>query len=91
MSQCKSCGTQLGDDTNQAQHSTVDWANVARIASVAEAGYLANLLTGQGIAAQVVEVPSFSAIGGEWTHGYVLQVERGPCSIGHGVSPGRGR
>ncbi len=54
------------------------WTNVARIANVAEAGYLAVRLQELDIAARVVELPSFSAVGGDWRSGYVLQVD-GDC------------
>jgi hypothetical protein len=55
--------------------SSLEWSNVARLANVAEAGYLASSLQAEGIAARVVELPSYSAAGGAWTNGFVLQVD----------------
>ncbi len=55
----------------------VDWTNVARIANVAEAGYLASRLQEIDISARVLESPTMAA-SGEWRSLYVLQVD-GEC------------
>ncbi len=68
---CPRCqlGEQLTDVANQAE-----WRNAAKVANLAEAGYLVSRLAGDEIDARLVESESFSAINGNWHSSYVLQV-----------------
>lgn len=71
-----------GDDKvcPQCDQSTLavsdPWRDAARVASLAEAGYLASRLESEGIAARLVESSSFSAVDGMWRNAYLLQVDR---------------
>lgn len=51
-----------------------DWRSAAKVVNLAEAGYLASRLEGEGIAARLVQSDSFSAVDGTWSSYYVLQV-----------------
>lgn len=50
-----------------------EWVAVARCASVAEAGYLANVLSAEGIETHIEQHDSFSAIDGSWVSVFLLQ------------------
>jgi hypothetical protein len=52
------------------------WANAARVANLAEAGYLVSKLESEGIEARLVETNSFDALGGAWGNLYLLQVAK---------------
>lgn len=62
---CPFCGAQQAPDTG--------WTSVARVVSLAEAGFLANDLDEQGIQTRVVQTESFSALTGAWDVAYVIQ------------------
>lgn len=69
-SACPRCGCEL---------STDDWtANVAiaRLTNLAEIGFFADTLEGDGIATNVVQHDEFSALDGSWHSIYILQVPR---------------
>lgn len=50
------------------------WQDAARVTSLAEAGYLVNLLGTIGVSARIFDDRSFSALGGAWEQAYVIQV-----------------
>lgn len=54
--------------------SPAPWRDAARVTSLAEGGYLASRLDGEGIATRLVESSSFSAVDGMWRSAYLLQV-----------------
>ncbi len=68
---CPHC--QAVEQTSQvASHE--DWQSAAKVANLAEAGYLVSRLAGEGIDARLVETETFSAMNGNWQATYVLQV-----------------
>jgi len=76
MKKCPNCNHLLHTAESADADSTCrDWQSIARISTIAEAGYLAHSLQSQGLAARVVESPSFNAAGGARSQGYVLQVD----------------
>jgi hypothetical protein len=50
------------------------WTNVARLTSLAEAGFLTDELSGGGLEARVYAAESFSATNDRWTASYLIQV-----------------
>lgn len=50
------------------------WTNVARVSNLAEVGYLADLLEGEGIATQILQDSDFCAVSGSWLTTYLLRV-----------------
>jgi len=50
------------------------WVNVARLTSLAEAGFLTDELVSEGLEARVYAADSFSALSDTWTPSYMLQV-----------------
>jgi hypothetical protein len=65
---CPSCGTTI------EQNEKRPWTNVARLANLAEAGFLTDELIGLGIDAQVHQVNDFSALTDRWESLYVIRV-----------------
>jgi hypothetical protein len=65
---CRNCGGPL-----QLQ-DRVAWTNVARIANLAEAGFLTDELIGMGIPARIHQSDDFNAVIDRWTSLYVIQV-----------------
>jgi hypothetical protein len=50
------------------------WTNVARVANLAEAGFLADELVGLGIEAQIHQTQDFSALTDRWSTTYLIRV-----------------
>lgn len=65
---CPHCGRALAADAKGK------WQNVARVASLAEAGYLVNLMGASAVTARIFEDRTFGAIAGAWEHAYLIQV-----------------
>ena len=59
------------------------WVNVARLTSLAEAGFLTDELVGDGLEARVYAAESFSALSDAWTPSYFLQV---PAESAHAAA-----
>ena len=57
-----------------------NWVSVARLTNLAEAGFLQNLLSDEGVASNVKQHEDFSAVDGKWTSVYVMQV---PAGLAH--------
>jgi hypothetical protein len=57
-----------------AESETVQWADVARVSNVAEAGFLADELSGIGIESRVHQLDEFSAASDNWTSKYLIRV-----------------
>lgn len=87
MTSCTSCGTKFdagifGATPTACPHcgrllSTEEankWHNVARVASLAEAGYLVNQLGTTEVSARIFDDRSFNAIAGTWDQAYIIQV-----------------
>lgn len=87
MTCCPSCGTKFdpgifGDSPPACPHcgrllSTEEankWHDAARVASLAEAGYLVNQLGTTGVSARIFDDRSFSALTGMWDQAYIIQV-----------------
>jgi hypothetical protein len=53
------------------------WTSIARLANLAETGYFADLLQGDGVPTNVVHHSQFDAVEGTWRSLYVLQVPEG--------------
>src|SRR3954470_17541571 len=65
---CPNCGgTTKGQDP-------IPWTNVARVANLAEAGFLTDELIGQGIEARIHQLDDFNALNDRWTSLYLIQV-----------------
>lgn len=65
---CPNCG---GAITQQDQ---VPWINVARVANLAEAGFLTDELVGLGINARIHQLDDFNSLNDRWTSLYLIQV-----------------
>ena len=65
---CPHCGRQLAIEAGGK------WHNAARVANLAEAGYLVNLLGASAVTARIFEDRSFSVLAGAWEHAYLIQV-----------------
>ena len=65
---CPSCGTAI--ESNEER----PWTNVARLANLAEAGFLTDELIGLGIDAQVHQINDFSALTDRWVSQYMIRV-----------------
>jgi hypothetical protein len=67
LATCPSCGARLvsGDQSR--------WINVARVQNLAEAGFLADELSGDGIEARIYQAEDFSAMTDRWSVSYLIQ------------------
>lgn len=65
---CPNCGGAI------KEQDPVPWTNVARVANLAEAGFLADELTGLGIDARIHQSDDFNALNDRWTSFYLIQV-----------------
>jgi hypothetical protein len=65
---CPNCGGAI------KEQEPIPWTNVARIANLAEAGFLADELVGLGIDARIHQVDDFNALNDRWTSLYLIQV-----------------
>lgn len=50
------------------------WGDVARVANLAEAGFLADELVGHGIDARIHQLPEFNALSDRWSSLYLIRV-----------------
>ena len=65
---CPNCGGAI------KQQDSVPWTNVARVANLAEAGFLTDELVGLGIEARIHQLDDFNALNDRWTSLYLIQV-----------------
>ena len=65
---CPACRQDLPVENGQT------WLPVARLADLAEAGFMANLLADNGVPSRIRQYDDFSALDGGWASIYVLQV-----------------
>lgn len=65
---CPNCGEKL-DSGN-----FVDWSDVVRVANLAEAGFIADELTGLGIEARIYQLEEFTAANDRWSSQYLIRV-----------------
>lgn len=63
----------INDGMASGDESTDGYAPAARVASLAEAGYLVSVLQSEGLDAEVRHTKSFSAINGAWLTDYIVQ------------------
>jgi hypothetical protein len=64
---CRHCGAELpGNDK-------ADWVNVARVANLAEAGFLVDELSGEGVSARIYQSEDFNALTDRWSVSYLIQ------------------
>ncbi len=66
---CPRCG-----QPTLRQSQAKGWVAIARVNNLAEVGYLADMLEGEGISSQVVQHNDFCAVSGTWTSFFVLRV-----------------
>lgn len=64
---CPHCGAPLDRD------AATRWINVARVANLAEAGFLVDELSGEGIDARIYQSDDFSALTDRWQVSYLIQ------------------
>lgn len=64
---CPHCGSPLERD------QPARWINVARVANLAEAGFLVDELSGEGIEARIYQSEDFSALTDRWQVSYLIQ------------------
>lgn len=69
---CPFCGAELPSNLASS------WVDVARVSNLAEAGFLTDELTGQGIDARVFQADEFSGLSGGWATAYLI---RAPSSM----------
>src|SRR3954468_10652703 len=67
-STCSDCGPPFKHDV------TDSWVNVARVANLAEAGFLNDELIGAGIDARIHQLEEFNAVYDRWSAAYLIQV-----------------
>ncbi len=72
---CPHCGVGLVSSPDS------DWISVARLMSLAEAGYFADILADHGVQAQTRLAHDFSAVDGRWESVYVLQVREAEAEL----------
>jgi hypothetical protein len=65
---CPNCGGSV------TQEEPVSWTDVARVANLAEAGFLTDELVGLGIAARIHQFDNFNALNDRWNSLYLIQV-----------------
>ena len=65
---CPNCGEAI------KEQDPVPWTNVARVANLAEAGFLTDELVGLGIDARIHQLDDFNALSDRWTSLYLIQV-----------------
>src|SRR6476661_11224074 len=65
---CPCCGGAINEQ------DLVRWTNVARVANLAEAGFLTDELVGMGIDARIHQLDDFNAVSDRWTSLYLIQV-----------------
>src|SRR5689334_1822045 len=65
---CPNCGGEMKEEL------AAPWIAVARVSNLAEAGFLADELVGQGIEARVHQLDDFNALHDRWTSVYLLRV-----------------
>ncbi|HEX5472501.1 MAG TPA: hypothetical protein VFW73_11470, partial [Lacipirellulaceae bacterium] len=65
---CPNCGEAIGAP------APIPWTDVARIANLAEAGFLTDELIGHGIDARVQQLDDFNALYHRWTTVYLIRV-----------------
>ncbi|HEY4235683.1 MAG TPA: TFIIB-type zinc ribbon-containing protein [Lacipirellulaceae bacterium] len=63
---CCYCGAELVRDDGR-------WTNVARVANLAEAGFLVDELSGDGIDARIYQADDFNALTDRWSVSYLIQ------------------
>ncbi|MGD9633895.1 MAG: hypothetical protein AB7G28_09895 [Pirellulales bacterium] len=66
-SACPHCGSPLD------RNAPARWINVARVANLAEAGFLVDELAGEGIEARIYQSEDFSALTDRWQVSYLIQ------------------
>jgi hypothetical protein len=66
-STCLHCGSPLERD------QPARWINVARVTNLAEAGFLVDELSGEGIEARIYQSEDFSALTDRWQVSYLIQ------------------
>jgi hypothetical protein len=59
-----------------ATRETIDWIDVARLANLAEAGFLVDELIGLGLKARIHQLEEFNAATDRSTRAYLIQVPR---------------
>jgi hypothetical protein len=65
---CPNCGEAF------EKQDPIPWTNVARVANLAEAGFLTDELVGLGIDARIHQLEDFNALSDRWTSLYLIQV-----------------
>lgn len=65
---CPHCGSRLTRDDAGPR-----WINVARVTNLAEAGFLVDELSGDGIDARIYQTEDFSALTDRWLVSYMIQ------------------
>jgi hypothetical protein len=74
---CPACGATLPSEAKD------DWTNVARVTSLAEAGFLADELAGAGLEVRIYRAEDFSALADRWTAQFFIQA---PSRDAHSVA-----
>jgi hypothetical protein len=64
---CRYCGANIAADADPR------WINVARLTNLAEAGFLADELCGEGIEVRIYQANDFNALTDRWTANYLIQ------------------
>jgi hypothetical protein len=77
---CPRCGASresaapAGDRSLETGGEPDAWVSIARLTNLAEVGYFADVLEGEGIPTQVTQHQEFNALDGSWQMLFVLQV-----------------
>jgi hypothetical protein len=64
---CRHCGAELPESEKAG------WVNVARVSNLAEAGFLVDELSGEGVSARIYQAEDFNALTDRWSVSYLIQ------------------
>lgn len=76
-SECPKCGEVFEAD------NSIAWSDVVRVANLAEAGFIADELSGMNIDARIRQIDEFSAARDRWSSQYLIQV---PVDLAHAAA-----
>lgn len=83
MTACPRCGSP--QDAPASRDENAPRRDLARVASIAEAGYLVSLLESAGLAATTRPVESFNAVTGAWSATHTVSVAEADVPIAAGL------
>lgn len=77
---CTRCGADLS-----ALHEVQDWMPVARVANLAEAGFMADYLAAREIESDITQENEFNAAAGAWQSLFIVRVIQSEAKSAHAI------